>query len=181
MKTAEPLPTPEGALLILRRAGCSKNVIAHCKTVAEVAVRIANECRKNGADVDVRLIHIGALLHDIGRSKTHGVRHAVVGAQIARSLNLPEPVVSIIERHIGGGITAEESSEVGLPEKSYVPETLEEKIVTYADKLVDRNGVVPISKTLQKLREELGADHPAIKRTMKLHEEILALYPKGNS
>jgi uncharacterized protein len=128
-----------------------------------------------GIDINVQLIQVGALLHDIGRSKTHSVHHAAVGAEIARSLNLPESIISIIERHIGGGITAEEASELGWPNKSHMPETLEEKIVTYADKLIEDAKIVPITKTIQRLRDELGVDHPAIERVIILHEKMSQL------
>jgi len=170
------LPSPEEAIKILQESGCSPNVIKHCKAVAKLAVHIANKCVENGVNVDVQLIHVGALLHDIGRSKTHSIHHMVLGADIARSLKLPAPVISIIERHVGGGITAEEASELGMPKKSYVPKTLEEKIVAYADKLIEGSKVVPIEKTIRGLREELGADHPAIQRVRDLYEEVSALY-----
>ena len=84
----------------------------------------------NQADLD--LIRKGALLHDIGRSKTHGITHAIVGAEIARSYGYSQDVLNIIERHIGAGITESEAVKLGLPAKSYVPQTLEEKIVKSA-------------------------------------------------
>ncbi len=175
------LPSPEEATEILRETGCSPQVIRHCKAVAELAVRIAGRCAKNGIDVDVQLVHIGALLHDIGRSKTHSVHHVAVGAEIGRTLGLPASVTSIIERHVGGGVTADEASELGWPNKSHMPETLEEKIVTYADKLIDNAKIVPIEKTIQKLEKKLGADHPAVRRVFDLHREISNLSEERNS
>jgi uncharacterized protein len=175
------LPSPEEATEILRETGCSPRVIRHCKAVAELAVRIAERCAKNGIVVDVQLVHIGALLHDIGRSKTHSVHHVAAGAEIARTLDLPASVTSIIERHVGGGVTANEASELGWPNKSHMPETLEEKIVTYADKLIDNAKIVPIEKTIQKLEKKLGSDHPAVRRVLDLHREISDLSQERNS
>jgi uncharacterized protein len=154
-------------------------VINHCKAVEKVATEIAETCKKRGLDVDVNLVQIGALLHDIGRSKTHSVNHAIVGAEIARSLNLPESVVSIIERHVGGGITPEEAKNLGWPIKSYVPETLEEKIVTYADKLIEGSERVPIEQTIKKLSKKLPPS--AIAGMRKLHEEITLLVGDFNA
>jgi len=171
----KPLPSPEEAIGILTENGCDPLVVRHCLAVAELAVSIARKCAESGIDVDIQLIHIGALLHDIGRSKTHSVHHAVVGADIARSLNLPAPVVSIIERHVGAGITSEEASELGWPKKSYMPETLEEKIVTYADKRIENADIVPVERTVERLRDELGADHPGAARLLNLHKEISGL------
>jgi len=171
----EQLPSPRSALKLLFENGCSTRVIEHCKAVARLAIRIAKTCKEKGLNVDLRLVQIGALLHDIGRSKTHSVDHAVIGAEIARELGLPEPVISIIERHVGGGLTAEEARELGWPSKSYLPETLEEKIVNYADKLIEGSRMVSIKRTIRKFSKELGETHSSIKRVKKLHEEFSCL------
>jgi uncharacterized protein len=85
---SEKLPTREEALQYLRQSGCRGNVVRHAEKVSELAREIAEACQKNGSHVDLNLVEIGGLLHDIGRGKTHSVHHAVVGAEIARSLGL---------------------------------------------------------------------------------------------
>ncbi|UCC34073.1 MAG: TIGR00295 family protein [Candidatus Bathyarchaeota archaeon] len=157
---------------LLSQSGCSLQVIRHCKTVSSIAIQIANTCRERGFDVDMRLVEIGALLHDIGRSRTHSVDHVIIGAEIAKSLDLPEPIISIIERHAGGGISVEEAEELEWPVKSYIPETLEEKIVTYADKLVEGGRKVPIEQTIKKHSRKLGETHQSIRRLRELHREF---------
>jgi uncharacterized protein len=168
----EKLPSPQTALRLLSESGCSKRVIAHCKAVSDLAVKFANSFKQSGVKVDIELVEVGALLHDIGRSKTHNVNHSIVGVKIAQSLNLPQSIISIIERHVGGGITAEEAKKLGWPVKDYLPTTLEEKIVSFADKLIEGLKVVPIEKTLNSLSMELGENHPAIARIKRLHEEL---------
>lgn len=168
----EKLPSPEEAIKLLKDVGCSDEVIKHCETVASLAIKIANRCLNKGVKVDVQLVHIGALLHDIGRSKTHSVHHAVIGAEIARSLRLPSKVIAIIERHVGGGISSEEAAKLGWPKKDYIPETLEEKIVSCADKMVEGSNIVPIEETIKRFREELGENHPAIERIRRTYQEI---------
>ena len=93
----------------------------------------------------------GAVLHDIGRSKSHSVDHGVVGAKIIQSEGLPDALVRIIRRHVGGGITEKEAEGFGWPKDVYMPETLEEKIVSYADKLIDNGKRVPIDMEIKKL------------------------------
>ena len=171
----EELPSSQTALSLLSEVGCSKRVIAHCKAVSALAVKFAEACEKKGLDVDVNLVEVGALLHDIGRSKTHGVDHAAVGVEIAKSLNLPESIVSIIGCHIGGGIAADEAKELGLPVKDYFPTTLEEKLVSYADKLIEGSRVVPIERTIEQFSRKLGEHHPALDRIIRLHEELFPL------
>ncbi|MEM3622908.1 MAG: TIGR00295 family protein [Candidatus Bathyarchaeia archaeon] len=170
---SERLPSKEQALYFLHKSGCSANVIRHCETVAELALEIAKACKEKGLDVNLELVEIGALLHDIGRSKTHSVHHAIIGAEIAESLGLPEQVISIIKRHVGGGITAREAKKLGWPKDVYVPISMEEKIVSYADKLVEGSRRVPIERTIQNLSKELPPS--AIARIQKMHREMLTL------
>lgn len=177
----EKLPSPQTALKLLSESGCSKRVIAHCQAVSNLALKFANSCKEQGLKVDVGLVEVGALLHDIGRSKSHNVNHGIIGVEIARSLNLPQSIISIIEHHIGGGITADEAEELGWPVKNYFPTTLEEKIVSYADKLIEGLKVVPFKKTLHSLSLELGEHHPAIARIKRLHEELSPLIGDFNA
>lgn len=158
---------------ILRQSGCQRNVVKHCETVAELAVEIGEACKKRGLNVNLELVEVGALLHDVGRSKTHSVHHAVVGARIAKSYGLPEQVLGIIKRHVGGGITASEAKKLGWPGDVYVPQTLEEKIVSYADKLIEGSRRVPIEKTMESFSQELPSS--AVERVRRLHEEMMAL------
>ena len=170
---SEQLPSREEALKLLKQSGCRQNVVRHVEAVSELACEIAEASKKRGYHVDVKLVEIGALLHDIGRSKTHTVHHAVVGAEIARSLRLPEQVVSIIKKHVGGGIVAREAKKLGWPKDVYIPQTIEEKIVCYADKLVEGSRRISINKTVERFEQELPQS--AVDRIWKLHEEMLTL------
>jgi hypothetical protein len=74
---------------------------------------------------------------------------------------------------VGGGITAREAKKLGWPKDVYVPQTLEEKIVCYSDKLIEGSRRVPLEKTIDQLSQELPP--AAIERIWKLHEEMLVL------
>jgi uncharacterized protein len=171
---SEKLPSREQAIKLLHESQCSAKVIKHCKAVAKVALETAEACKKRGFNVDLELVEIGALLHDIGRSKTHTVHHAIVGVEIAQAAGLPESVISIIRRHVGGGITVTEARELGWPSgESYVPLTLEEKIVCYADKLIEGSKKVPAETAMEHLSRNLKPE--SIVRVRKLHDEIAGL------
>jgi len=170
---SEKLPSRQEALSFLNRNGCSAKVIKHCEAVAACAVEIARKLREKGLNIDVDLVEIGALLHDVGRSRTHSVNHAVVGAEIAKKAGMPEKVVNIIKRHVGGGITQEEAENLGWPKDVYTPQTLEEKIVCYADKLTGDAKQIPIEWTMTQLSKE--HKNGAAERVKKLHEEIRSL------
>jgi uncharacterized protein (TIGR00295 family) len=159
------IPTPGQCFRYLREAGCSEEVINHCKAVRKIAVRIAKKAHAN-----IELVEAGALLHDIGRSKTQGIMHGVEGAKIATALGLPESLVNIIERHLGAGIPKEEAGPLGLPVKDYMPVTLEEKIVAHADNLIDSDRLHPIEKEVEKALQKGRPKHA--ERLMQLHQEL---------
>ncbi len=161
----EALPKREQCLALLTKFGCDEHVVRHCQTVEDLALRIAVLAHANE-----ELVGVGALLHDIGRGKTHGIDHAVEGARIARELGLSEKVVLIIERHIGAGICRDEAEKIGLPGKDYVPQTLEEKIVAHADNLVD-DDIKRQVKEIMKQFEDLGYGNAA-ERILELHKEL---------
>ena len=139
-------------------------------------MELANQLRKKGLEINIQLVEVGAILHDIGRSESHGVDHSVVGSQIAKSMNLPDPLVNIIKRHVGAGITEDEAKEMGWPEDNYVPQTLEEKIVAYADKRIDKGTKVPIEIEVKRLQDK---NKPEVaERVRNLHDEITSLLGK---
>ena len=73
--------------------------------------------------------------------------------------------MNIIERHIGAGITEEEAVNLGLPKKSYLPETLEEKalIEWCKDECIRQAFAIPFvndalirADTVQKMQERFN-------------------------
>lgn len=157
----------EEALDLLRKYGASDGVIEHVKAVRRYALELAakKEC-------DRELVEIGALLHDIGRSRTHGIDHAVVGARILRDEGVDERVVKIVERHVGAGISREEAGTLGLPPADYLPRTIEEKIVCQADNLIGSKDRISIHDAIATAEERWS---PAgLKRLIQLQYEVFA-------
>lgn len=170
--------TREKALRAIREVGCSEKVVLHCLTVERTALSIAKRILVNGHKINIKLVSIGALLHDIGRSRTHGIKHGVEGGKILRGIGLKD-LAHFAERHIGAGIPADEAKKLGLPARDFIPKTLEEKVVAYADKLVMRSRSTPYRKSLKWFKSDLGKDHPAIERLENLHREIQRLAVKS--
>lgn len=151
-------------------AGCDPDVIAHCRTVRDVAVGIADRILAIGKrSVDRDLVAAGAVLHDIGRSVTHGMDHADAGAALCRELGFPLAVCRIVERHIGAGLTGEERGELGLSREDRIPGTIEERIVTHADNLVRGTRIT----TRQDLEAGIGKFPPQVRaRFISLADEL---------
>ena len=157
---------------LLEKENTPKNVIDHCKAVCKKAMKIA----ANFDNVDKDLIRKGAILHDIGRSKTHGITHAIKGVEIAKKYGYSQDVLNIIERHIGAGITEEEAVKLGLPKKSYIPQTLEEKIVAHADNLISGSEEVDIDFVIEKWKRNIEDSDDNIERLIELHNELIKAF-----
>ena len=158
-----------------RKYGSDERIIIHCETVTKVAKILADAMLKEGKQVDVKAVLAGAMLHDIGRSRVHTVRHGLEGANIVEGESVEMKVVEIVRKHVGAGISREEARALQLPDLDYIPTTLEEMIVCFADKMVDADRVRPFEAEVyrftvkghdvsrlvalkRRLQQELGED-----------------------
>ncbi|KJJ83648.1 metal dependent phosphohydrolase [Candidatus Omnitrophus magneticus] len=167
----------------MKKSGVSDEDLEHCIKVAQKAVEIA---KRTTAEVDIELIARGALLHDLGKSKTHGIEHGRIGAELGKELGLPSTITDIMEKHIRGGLTEDEAKELGLPVKDYSLKTIEEKIVIYADRLVDiiTEGIIELKdergsetrfEEIIKQNIKYGKNDITTRRYMEYHKEIQSL------
>jgi uncharacterized protein len=162
---------------LLRQAGVSEEDIAHSVKVAEKALEIASRIPK---DLDMELVGRGALFHDLGKAKTHEIEHGKLGAEMGAALGLPPAITAVMEKHIRGGLSAEEAIELGLPVKDYTLSTLEERIIIYADRLVDiiTDGIVAIrdEKEAEERFEEILRTIPKYGKNDKTLDRYLGYY-----
>lgn len=131
-------------------------LINHSKSVAETARGICRRHPELGADED--FVYEAAMLHDIGivRCNAEGIhchgtepyiRHGLAGAMMLAEYakeHMPDvditPYTRVCARHTGTGLTAKAIREqnLPLPEQDLTPETIEEKIICYADKFFSK-------------------------------------------
>lgn len=135
---------------LLRNAGVSEADIDHSVKVAEKALEIAGRIDK---EVDAEFVGRGALFHDLGKAKTHEIDHGRLGAEMGAQLGLPAAVNAVMEKHIRGGLSEAEARELNLPVKDYTLHRLEERIIIYADRLVDI-----ITEDIVTIEEEVEAE-----------------------
>ena len=172
----EILPDREYAIDLLRKLKISLSVRRHSEKVADKALEIANKITK--VKVDKNLIEIGALLHDIGRTKTHGFKHALIGGKILRERGFSDKLARICETHILGGLDVEDAKRFGLPEKNFIPVSLEEKIICLADKHMAGTREVTIRERFNRWFQKYGKSQILLKsrkRIKNIQKEIESL------
>ena len=162
-------PSESECLRILRDAGCKRRVIVHCCTVRTVAEEMMKKI-----DCDRELVAAGALLHDLGRAKDHSILHAMIGADMAEGLGLPQELIEIIRKHTGAGLDQQDIDEMNLPQGDYIPKTVEEKIVAHSDNMVSDNMVVSHMHSVEKL--VMKGSKRGAEKIERLHLELSKLY-----
>ncbi|MFX1389202.1 MAG: HDIG domain-containing metalloprotein [Promethearchaeota archaeon] len=168
VKKEELLPDRGFALELLRRLKIPLSVRRHSEKVADKALEIASKVKK--VKVDMNLIEIGALLHDIGRTKTHSFKHALIGGKILKQRGFSDKLVKICETHILGGLDSEDAKEVGLPERDYLPITVEEKIICLADKHMTGTREVTIEDRFNRWFQKYGRSKILLKSKRRIEE-----------
>jgi uncharacterized protein len=163
-------PSEEEVLGLYDKYGMNGASVRHCQTVALVARVLAEELKGRGKEVDVGAVVAGALLHDIGRTRTQTVRHGLEGAAILEEEGVDEAIAQIVRRHVGAGISSEEARSLGLPDLDYVPRSREEVIVCFADKMVDGSKVRPFEEEVRRF-ERKGHD---VQRLLALKQRVQA-------
>ena len=123
-------------------------LLVHSRAVADKALAIA-DCHPE-LSLDRQFIEEAAMLHDIGivRCNAPGIQcfgtepyicHGRIGADMLRAEGFPRHA-RVCERHTGAGITRSQIIEqkLPLPEQDFLPETMEEKVICYADKFFSK-------------------------------------------
>ena len=80
--------SPEYAINILYNIGCSYDVIQHCFKVRGLVLECSKKININGLYVDINLVEIRSIIHDIDRSATNGVEHEALGDKLAENFGL---------------------------------------------------------------------------------------------
>lgn len=152
----------------------------HSSQVAEYALGISARRHLRLSD---ELVTDAAMLHDIGICRTyapsikcqgteHYIRHGVIGGQMLRSEGVGEAIARVAERHTGAGLTQLEIivQHLPLPPIDYLPETLLEQLICYADKFFSKSRDMqqkPLDKVLKGMQTH--GDY-AYQRFLALHE-----------
>lgn len=141
------LPTFEEIRALHKRLAPTKEafelVFTHSKIVSEIANALL--LAKNVPGIDVKFVEVGCLLHDIGvyelykdgvLNEKRYITHGIEGYGILKSEGFDEAICRIASHHTGVGLSREDirSQNLPLPDEDLLAETVEERLVMYADK-----------------------------------------------
>ncbi len=162
-----------------------KNIyMIHARAVADFALGLAR--RHPELELDEAFIYEAAMLHDIGIFLTDAPRiycygseeylcHGYLGAELLRSIGL-ERHARVCERHTGTGLTKEviERNGWNLPVKDFVPETLEEQLICFADKFFSKTKFLHEPRTFEQVVESMRKiSEDSVKKVEKWAEMFL--------
>lgn len=139
--------------------------LVHAQKVTALALELA--ARHPNLHLDTDFIEEAAMLHDVGIFLTDAPRiycfgdkpyicHGYLGAELLRSEGLPRHA-AVCERHTGTGLTKEQILRKGwpLPARDFVPVTMEEQLICFADKFYSKTKYLEQARTLQQVVESM--------------------------
>ena len=142
----------------------------HAVKVTSLALEMARRHPELG--IDMQFVEEAAMLHDLGIFLTDAPRiycfgtepylcHGYLGAELLRSLGY-ERHARVCEHHTGTGLTKEVIAANGwkLPVKDFVPETIEEQLICFADKFYSKTKYLETARTLEQVVESMAKISP---------------------
>ena len=140
-------------------------LVTHSRSVAQKALDIAEMHPE--MHLDKNFIYEAAMLHDLGIFNTNApeiycfgelpyICHGSVGSEILIKMGYEKHAL-VCERHTGTGLTLEEilKNNYPIPHRDMIPETLEEKLICFADKFYSKTKLNK-EKSIEKIRAGLA-------------------------
>ena len=137
-----------------------KLVIGHSRKVTDVAMNIAMKLTQAGHALNLELVRVSALLHDIAKGADNK-NHDSLGSEWLNDLGYPE-VARVVASH------------TDLPEEAL--DLLDERAVVHlADKLVQGGTVVTLEQRFQKPADRYNGDEKAMEAIFRRKRIALTL------
>lgn len=145
---------------------CKRTLVKHSRMVADFALEIIE--KNPHLPLDARFVEEAAMLHDVGIYMTSApdigclgdapyICHGYLGAELLRREGYPLHA-RVSERHTGTGLTKERILAAGwpLPAEDFLPETLEEQLICFADKFFSKVKYLHRSRTYGQVEESMA-------------------------
>ncbi len=154
-------------------------IYEHCQIVAEIAKWCVEQ---NKLNVDKDLLEASCLLHDIGtyalfdaegmdKNEHNYKQHAIFGAALIIEESLDIRIANIVRTHVLMGLSKKEIIDggFGMPQKDYLPNTIEARLLCYADRFHSK---LPIFNAYEPFlaRLEKGLPEQAVKLKQAANE-----------
>ena len=173
MNPKNHVPSRQTCLDLIDASDMLPHIKQHSLAVCRVAVMIAQALNEHGMRYDLAEIEAAALLHDITktRSLSTGENHSLTGAATVSAWGY-HSVADIIRQHV-------------------TPDSIEHtvtaaEIVSYADKRVLHDRVVPLHERFAYLKTRYGRSQQDLRRidaaqdrTQHIEQRIAAMLPEG--
>ena len=161
-------------------------LVLHSRQVADLAVALGQRLIDRHVPLDIEFVEEAAMLHDIGMCRTDApgiycygqepyIMHGIIGRRMLDNMGLYRHA-RVCERHTGAGISAEEIITQHLPitpPRDLLPETIEEKLVCYADKFFSKSRPEEPPKTIERARQSLAKFGQA---TLQRFDDLISLF-----
>lgn len=155
-----PMAAPDAAQcgLIRMRNRVPPRISAHCDAVARKAVELTLALEKAGIPLNRAVIEASALLHDIARP--NGREHPKIGARLLFQEGYPQVARVIASHHC-------------LMEED-LQRVTEETVVFLADKLIEEDHQVTLSRRFERSREKCGSPQSLLAHAQQFDQAFAA-------
>lgn len=156
------IPSEKECYKLLKENSVPKNIVRHSEKVKEFALKLAEQLQENGERVNLNLVKAGALLHDIDKIQTIKGKgsHGEQGYKKLKEKGFFK-VAEIVKKHV-----LERVNELN---------SIEEKIVFYADKRVQDNKIVSLKERLEHVEKKYGSNSEIREKIVQSKPLVLKL------
>ena len=139
-------------------------LVPHSVAVTKKALEVAK--RVEHLHPDFQFIEEAAMLHDIGIFMTDAAKigclgkkpyicHGYLGRELLEKEGFPKHAL-VCERHVGTGLSIADidQQKLSLPRRDMQPQSLEEKIICFADKFFSKNSEnLTVEKSIEQIQK----------------------------
>lgn len=154
-------------LVLLEKHGVPQNIVEHSLKVKEVAMYLSRKLQSAGTHVNLGIVNDASLLHDIDKHRTLNdiKNHGKLSEKILLEEGISQEIASCARKHHLSNI---------LEEKPF--DTIEEKIIYYADKRVVHDNIVSLDERFTYLKKRYGnINEKALQTIIECEPKVKAL------
>jgi uncharacterized protein len=150
------LPSKNDCFQLMCRMQMLENIVAHSIQVCRVGACLVDHIKREGGQLNRKLVQAAALLHDITKTRSFETEenHALTGGQVLTDFGYPQ-IGDLVRQH------------VRLDSYSEHQNLSEAVIVNYADKRVLHDRIVSLDDRMRYIQERYGTQ-PEHKRRIEL-------------